>query len=620
MFLLLAALVGGCSDDNSNAPPPGEPHPADFVLLHADQAQADLASCQVCHGVDFRGSGEAVSCFSCHAFNAAPPFTIHPTDWADPFVDHRAFASANGFSSCAVAACHGDQQPVPLGGTTGPSCATATFTNAAGQTRSCHEGGPGVAPHPLDGSYLSGAAHGPDAKADLTACQNCHGQPGGPGTNPRFNDGINSAGGQGCEPCHGVNYAHPPAWAGPNTTFHYNAGNIQGACTLCHGVALDGVGGVGVSCVTCHASAQTFTLNCAFCHGFPPTGAADLATPTGVNHGNVANIGSHDQCALCHGVKQGLTAGTFAAVANYRLFNAQTGVNGDHWDGNINMNGPSPATGTGYNETNFGCDNAACHGNDAGHQLTDSGIPVEFGDYGSGEATAGHPLDGTFLDPANHGPVAKADLTFCQGCHGTVGGPGSNPRFNLGINRIAGTGCEGCHNDLTAHPAVGAREAVNWYDVGVTHSDAGNLTVACGLCHGAALDGVGGVGPSCLACHTADPVANPAGCVSCHNTPPNGGGPAGAVTPNRTGQHDRVGHTTFINAVPGLTCARCHDGAGFGTAAHFDQLRPADVSIPLLNPQDTIIPVSDGTNTTCNGGCHIPSLNITYPHDNRLWY
>jgi hypothetical protein len=373
MLLLLAAYAGGCSDSNSSAPPPGEPHPAGFVLLHADQAQADLASCQVCHGVDFRGSGEAVSCFSCHAFNSAPPFTIHPADWTDPFVDHRAFASANGFSTCAVAACHGAQQPVPLGGTTGPSCATATFTNSAGQTRSCHAGGPGVAPHPLDGSYLSGAVHGPDAKADLTVCQNCHGQQGGPGTNPRFNDGIVSAG---------------------------------------------------------------------------------------------------------------------------------------------------------------------------------------------------------------------------------------------------GNGCENCHNDLTAHPSVGAREAVNWFDVGVTHSDVGNLTVACGLCHGVALDGVSGVGPACTACHTVDPVANPSGCVSCHNTPPNGGGPAGNVTPNRQGQHNRISHGSLI----GNNCAICHANGGFGTAAHFDGA-PVEVQAAPPDPTDTIIFTQAGGNVTCTGLCHTTVAPIIqFNHQGQTWY
>jgi hypothetical protein len=62
---------------------------------------------------------------------------------------------------------------------------------------------------------------------------------------------------------------------------------------------------------------------------------------------------------------------------------------------------------------------------------------------------------------------------------------------------------------------------------------------------------------------------------------------------------------------------RCHDGAGFGTADHFDQLGQADVSIPLLNlPQDTIF----WNGTTCNGACHVPSINFTFNHNNEPWY
>ena len=35
-----------------------------------------------------------------------------------------------------------------------------------------------------------------------------------------------------------------------------------------------------------------------------------------------------------------------------------------------------------YNQTNFGCDAAVCHGNNSTHQLSDSGLPVELKDFG----------------------------------------------------------------------------------------------------------------------------------------------------------------------------------------------------------------------------------------------
>ena len=117
-----------------------------------------------------------------------------------------------------------------------------------------------------------------------------------------------------------------------------------------------------------------------------------------------------------------------------------------------------------YNAANFGCDAAGCHPNNPAHQLSDSGLPVELKDFGAGGSLP-HPVDGSFLNPANHGPAAKGltaafpdGLLDCQHCHAQPGGPGSNPRFNVGIAAAGGAGCEGCHNDFTAHPADGAPE------------------------------------------------------------------------------------------------------------------------------------------------------------------
>jgi hypothetical protein len=244
----------------------------------------------------------------------------------------------------------------------------------------CHADGPGEVPHPLDGSYLEPDEHGPDAKADLTLCQSCHGEAGGPGDNPRFNVGIYEAdpAGNGCESCHGTNYAHPRNWAGPNNTFHYSAANIQNACTLCHGENLQGLkeGGVGVSCQGCHASVTEFTLDCTFCHGYAPDGSPDLDVPIPVPHRTVAIIPSHGECTLCHGMSQTVPGGYFSATANYTLFNYAADTNGDHWNGSINMN-----SGFQYNPNNYGCDAAGCHFNDPEHRLSDSGLPVILKPY-----------------------------------------------------------------------------------------------------------------------------------------------------------------------------------------------------------------------------------------------
>jgi len=490
LLLLLPLGFIGCADGNSDAPPDNAAHPLDWIRTHpADAlAVAEFGECIICHGADLQGSGAAVSCYSCHSYNDTPPFIIHPADWDDPYIDHRGYASANGFTSCT--GCHGSNL---RGSPAAPSCFSASFNGL-----SCHADGPGQSPHPLDGSYLNGANHGPDAKTDLTVCQACHGQSGGPGSNPRFNLGISSAGNEGCEACHGINYAHPAHWAGPNNTFHYSAGNILNACTLCHGENLTGKseGGVGVSCKGCHrlVSITDFTLDCEICHGYPPEGDPDVATGTGVAHGNAADT-SHDICVVCHGMKESDTGGSFAAATNYLLFDKGTDTSGNHWDGKIDMNS-SP----GYNPDNWGCD-IACHANDVDHQLTDSGLPVELKSFGFGDA-APHPLDGSFYNASNHGPASKGQTaTFpsgmvnCRPCHAS--GDGANPRFNVGV--FNDLGCEACHNDQTAHPSVGARDNVHWYDNTYRHGDieATKFTTMCSLCHGANLGGIadGGVRP-----------------------------------------------------------------------------------------------------------------------------
>jgi hypothetical protein len=306
----------------------------------------------------------------------------------------------------------------------------------------------------------------------------------------------------------------------------------------------------------------------------------------------------HDQCATCHGVKSSNTGsnGALSPNANYLLFDPLTGKNGDHWNDLINMNGPTPSTGAGYNQINYGCDNAGCHINDADHQLSDSALQVQFGDYGSGGAT--HPLDGSFLAPSAHGTTAKADLASCKTCHGQA--TTTNPRYNLLISITGGNGCEGCHNDQTAHPSIGnlmatPRESVNWYDINERHNDVPSATfaTACGLCH-PGIGGTGDVGPACTFCHVTNPVAgNSTGCVSCHNDPP-----SGSAAPNRGGRHSDHG----------FACTICHTNAGPGSADHFT--RPATAGefsradlLPVSSAGSMTITIG-ASNVSCAGTCH----------------
>jgi len=436
------------------------------------------------------------------------------------------------------------------------------FITSVFMLSACAEPNPDAGSHLMDGSFLDGTVHGPVAKQDLTFCQACHGETGGPGDNPRFNVGINSAGGNGCENvgCHDqvANLAHPQDWAGVNSTFHYSAGSVQQACTLCHGADLDGVGGVGTSCLGCHDDpVNASTLDCIFCHDYPPDGSADLEVPNGVDHSAITTTlawTAHSECSTCHGMSELAAGGAFDPAANYNLFDKSTDTIGDHWDGNIQMNGD-----VGYSDTNYGCDSAGCHLNDPVHQLPNSsGLTVVLEGYGTGAVP--HPLDGSFLDGSVHGPEAKQDLTVCQGCHGEAGGPGSSPRFNLGISSAGGNGCESCHGVNLAHP-------LNWAGANSTfHYSAGNVQNACTLCHGASLDGDVGIGsPSCLQCHN-DTTAFTLDCTACHNYPPDGTPHAGTI--------NGVDHSS-VPSGPHNDCTLCHGmsesaaGGGFEPATNY---------------------------------------------------
>ncbi len=240
LVLGLSLTLFGCGDSNPIAPPDNQPHSSGWISSHPVDAlaSADFADCTGCHGSKLQGNDDAISCYACHAFNTTPPFTIHPATWPNPYINHRGTKSTD---TCAN--CHGSDL---LGSLAAPSCFSSDFNGL-----SCHATGPGLAPHPLDGTYLLSTNHGPEAKLDLTVCQACHGQAGGPGSNPRFNLGIESQGGTGCEACHGINLAHPAKWEGyDGPTFHGIAGNMANACALCHGIDLNG--GVGPSCIACH--------------------------------------------------------------------------------------------------------------------------------------------------------------------------------------------------------------------------------------------------------------------------------------------------------------------------------------------------------------------------------
>ena len=734
-FFMLVLMIAGCSDRNPNAPVAGNVHPADWQNGHMAAANDDLQSCQSCHGVDFQGSGKAVSCYTCHA--SGPPFGLHPAWWSDTYLDHRTFAELISWTGCAAATCHGEtlhggQSPqlaetgpscfaasrdvnvchvtgppsphsaygnpalhgvaakgvtdplhalifcrnchshpdnlfeggmvaaatilnLPGGNCTSchtaanahptnwqgtndapdafsyssshrtvnaaliptacalchntanagpgprlntPSCFASNFTNANGSTSTCHPSGSGQAPHQVP--FTDPDLHGPVAKADLVSCQSCHAEPGGAGSNPRFNVAIGNLA-AGCEDCHALNAAHPPTSILPSTdrwTFrgdltsprrtHFSAGNVVTACALCHGATLDGVGGSGPSCFTCHVSAPQFSLRCDYCHG--TSNLTGAVTP--VNHAVVSNPAgfatAHDTCALCHGAKDDGSGKLAIAGSDYQLLDKLSSTlnqGGDHLDGRIEMNGPAPGTGSGYNANNFGCD-SACHGNAVPFRLTDSGLSVAYGNYGNQPAAGcttchGYPPDGTAdltgATPVNHTGVGNlaAFLTAhndCVVCHG-VKDDGSGHHSAVGDYSIANDHRD---NSIQLNSATGYNSVNFGCDVSC-HGNAAPYRMSDSALPVALADFGSGAG-TCDSCHTSgiggapvvisltSPHTSTFTCEDCHS----GHGTGTVIIPNNAAvgiNYTAAGHGNGISlgggAATGTTeaeiCWNCHD-------------------------------------------------------------
>jgi len=446
-FLVLAIGCGGGSGggsggsfSSSSTNSPGTfsgGHP----VVHQTAFLSDPDSCRVCPGADLRGGNAGVSCFSssyagasCHANGPAS----HPVGWADPG-QHGAAAkatpdSSHGFSYCrnchgqdfsggivnvSCFTCHGvnaPHSPYPWRG--GARTHVTTNVNNAAVCAACHTNGANsnLKPSPFDSgaapgcfnntlchsqvnhaaNFSDGAVHGPQAKADLTTCQQCHASPSGSGagSNPRFNVNKGTLV-NGCENCHDPYTAHPVYWAG-----HTTSGNRANACGLCHGAGL--AGGVGPSClITCHMeSADSVhpaawsgsaiylehgsyvgangTSKCSnqYCHGTSLTGVSGSGPACSTCH-TWPYSGGSSTCTFCHGYPPSGTqspdvAGKHAkhmALANVDCSSCHNGAGygtANHYNGTAEVSFATAfnsKSGTAsFNATAKTCSNISCHG------------------------------------------------------------------------------------------------------------------------------------------------------------------------------------------------------------------------------------------------------------------
>lgn len=563
-FVKLFVLIGmtftlwGCSDLNGNAPAldAAGKHPENWIVDHRSAYKASIAAsgsaasqCASCHGADLAGGIAKVSCFSSGI--AGLSCHVHPADFRQG-TRHGAAAKgkpglSSGFSFCR--SCHGSEY---AGGTLSQvSCFSSA--SAKDSAFACHGSN---SPHPKR-PWFGGSIHTSTDQENAVSCMACHSN----GANSALKPATVPPAGTppGCfnnTLCHGV-LGHPDGWRDPSR--HGAAAKSvpteQGGfayCQTCHGQDFAG-GMANLSCFT----AGTATGPCHVRAGVP-VGAAHAPAPwrsglTATNHADTDQSNGKDPavCAACH----------------------LNGANSTHK--------PNPQAPEGTAPDCF--NNTLCHG-------------VE-----------GHPAG--WADAAQHGSAAKANLVNCQYCHAapSTGGPGSNPRFNVLLGRLADgnlTGCEVCHKENTAHSEAfqipsqfGIAGALDrpW----LAHNTAGNIDTACVLCHGANLEG--GAGPACTDCHAAGLPTTFKDCTSCHGAPPNG-----TAFPNTKGAH--LPHNGLIE-VAGV-CGTCHNGFGSGTDAHFNESRPpaqapADVAlISAYNAESGAAAYSSATGTCTNVSCH----------------
>lgn len=567
-------MLWGCSSSSSSSPavdPVTGKHPDNWIETHWIEFQKDNDQCVSCHGsyTDAAQSGgiAKVSCFSasigaqqCHANGPAG----HPPGFGAASQHGRGAAMAApavsaGFAYCSR--CHG-----------------SLYNNGAARScLACHTN----APHPdapWHGTTPSGTNHVFTDQGNAPECAKCHlngansslvpAPPAPAGTAPGcFNNTL----------CHGTDVGHPAGWSDPNSAnFHGPRAKAAaspsggfGYCGTCHGANYQG-SGAAVSCFS--ASVGAFS-----CHnGGAPATTPHSPTPWhGARTHTNTQTSNAPECAKCH-------------------------LNG----ANSSRQPVTPAPGG----TPAGCfNNTLCHGNDV---------------------SPPHPVAGGYLNPAQHGADAinknnnGKGLTTCQPCHATPSS-GQNPRFNVPRGGTLVNGCETCHLALTAHPTPwltgkgttqGAANQLR-HSVLATLPTAGNtVTNYCTLCHGANLDGAGGVAPNCVSgnsrlgipgvasvCHfNAVAVKDPStglfnlqtGCVSCHGNPP-----TGAAAPNRDQQHTEH---LFAN----VSCGACHSGAGYATPLHANGTPNVAISASFQAKTGAAASYNPATGTCASVSCH----------------
>jgi predicted CxxxxCH...CXXCH cytochrome family protein len=627
--------------------------------FHAYSADQGLAGCQGCHGADLSGGRVNVACADCHrAAGIAPALTCTGchggnedltgapprTTWGQGADGIRVGAHATHVAGSAIApavacdTCH----PAVLsmfapGHITEATTATVLFSGIAitnlGSIPSwnrntptcavyCHgatlEGGTNTAPtwSPVGtGQAACGKCHGlppgaphPDVGTDLGVCNLCHA-----GTIDE--NGVIIPPAQGGLHVDGVTEAsggHDDDWMIRNSPgFHaYSANQGLASCQLCHGAALDGVGGMTpIGCADCHAAGNVAPDldTCTGCHGGTQSTTGAPPRTTWGNSADAVRVGAHTThlsasaiapsfgCEVCHPVvADKLTPGHITTATS-----ATVTFSG------LAAKGMSPAPT--WDRTSPSCA-VYCHGATlgGGTNSTPTWSPV-----GTGQAACGK-CHG--LPPGDPHPTVTGGLAGCAECHPeTMDGTGALIPPSSGGKHLNGF-IDGGHN-------------ADWMNTSSTafHAYSADRNLSnCQICHGANLDGVGGsTTVACADCHKPDdgqppPEAPPLTCTGCHGGVDNTTGAPPKVT--WAYRHDpaltalapvKIGaHSSHVGANPvsgPIACAECHPApTSMFSVGHIDQ---GLVTVQFAGP------VSGLKGGRWNG-LSTPTCSSTYCHGN----
>lgn len=598
-------------------------HPGEWMStastgFHAYSANANIASCQGCHGTNLDGVGGTArtACARCHDGNlpagvaswntncvmchggahdqtGAPPKAIwgHAGDpsrgggTADPVRVGAHSAHVNGASNgtplsppfdCGV--CHVKPTDALSAGHLDGTTATVTFAGLASQGAT-----PTSAPR--------------WTRADAT-CANtyCHGATlhGGANVAPAWTGGALQA---ACGSCHGV---PPPA----------STGHVQKTgCGSCH----PGYTQTSVNAAThVNGTIEIVGLTCTTCHGDATRAATTLnpqlpAAPPLDTMGNAATtsprVGAH-QAHLRDGALRGALACTECHAVPASTATHPTGTLDLAWGPLATAGGAAPAYAGGA------CSSTYCHGATLQAGGTNQ-APAWTG--GSAEAACGtcHGLP----PPNPPHPIVAGGLTACSGCHSaTIDATGTL------VSPAAG----GKHLDGVLQATAG--HGASWTDPASPgfHAYAANQGLgACKSCHGANLDGVGGTtAVACAQCHAPGGSGRDfTTCTGCHGGADNASGAPPAATWGHAGAPDRGGgaldpvrvgaHSVHVTGGPiaqGFGCDVCHVTPGsMLDPGHVDQ-PTATVTFGGIASAGTAPAWSRSTATCSSTYCHGATL------------